>query len=174
MPTIATTDYRLGRPDHRARRCGVLSVLDAGPAQSVPEALIRKADIVSPNETEAEAMTGLAVESVEDARAAAKELRDMGAGEVVLKLGAQGAFYLGGGECRVPAFNVNAVDTVAAGDAFTAALAVGLAGDAMPRRDAIRFANAAGGLAATVHGAQPSMPARAAVDAFLNQQTNNG
>jgi ribokinase len=157
-----------------ARQCSVLSILDAGPAQKVPEALVQKADIVSPNETEAEAMTGIVVASVDDAQKAAARLRDMGAGEVVVKLGAQGAFYLGGEAYHVPAFTVDAVDTVAAGDAFTAALAMALAEGAMPRRDAITFANAAGALAATVHGAQPSMPARAAVEAFLEKQMSNG
>ncbi|GMV99466.1 MAG: ribokinase [Candidatus Hydrogenedentota bacterium] len=149
-----------------ARRRQVLSILDAGPAQQVSERLIGLASIVSPNETEAEAMTGIVVHDVDTARAAASRLRAMGADEVVLKLGALGGFYLGSqGECYVPAFRVEAVDTVAAGDAFTAALA--LQWGNTPVHDALRFANAAGALAATHHGAQPSMPTRGAVEALI-------
>lgn len=151
-----------------ARRQQVLSVLDAGPAQAVPESLIALADIVSPNETEAEAMTGVVVESLESALEAARCLRDMGAKDVVLKLGAKGALHLSDDECFMPAFKIEPVDTTAAGDAFTAALT--LAWGALSRDEALRFANAAGALAATVAGAQPSMPMRAAVEAFLRER----
>jgi len=152
-----------------ARDTATLSVLDAGPAQRVPETLLEKSDIVSPNETEAEAMTGIAVRSLDDARDAAARLVAAGAKEVVLKLGPRGALYMGEEWFHVPAFEVNVVDTTAAGDAFTAALAV--CWRTLPhRRDAIRFANAAGALAATVEGAQPSMPTREAIEAFLEQR----
>jgi ribokinase len=148
-----------------ARRCGVLAILDAGPAQKVSESLLTLADIVSPNETEAEAMTGIHVASIDDALAAALELIVLGAKHAVMKLGDRGSLYVGDGDDYAAPFQVNVVDTTAAGDAFTAALAV--AWKQMPRVDALRFANAAGALAATVAGAQPSMPSRAAVDAFL-------
>jgi len=151
-----------------ASAAGVLSVLDAGPAQRVPETVVRKAGIVSPNETEAEAMTDIAVASVEDAVRAAERLRELGAGEVVMKLGAAGALYLGDEPLHLPAFAVDPVDTVAAGDAFTAAL--GCAWQRLPRPEALRFANAAGALATTVAGAQPSMPTLDAVEAFLDRR----
>ncbi|MCX5772749.1 MAG: ribokinase [Candidatus Hydrogenedentes bacterium] len=147
---------------------GVLTIVDAGPAQKVPQSIIRKAAILSPNETEAEAMTGIPISSVEDARRAANALMGLGATEVVMKLGANGCLYVGEDEVYVPAFAVRVVDTTAAGDAFTAALAC--AWDAMPRRSALAFANAAGGLAATVAGAQPSMPKRESVNAFLRER----
>lgn len=152
-----------------ARRSGALAILDAGPAQRVPQALIAKADLVSPNETEAEALTGVKVDSLNTARAAARRLLDAGTPHVVIKLGEKGSLYLGEGECYAPPFPVTAVDTTAAGDAFTAALAV--AWKRFPRAEAMRFANAAGALAATVAGAQPSMPKRAAVEAFLREQS---
>jgi ribokinase len=151
-----------------AAKHGVLSVLDPSPAGSVTEAMVRAAGIVSPNETEAEAITGRAVDSVASARAAAECLRGMGAREVVLKLGARGAFYLGdAGEAHVPAFDIEVVDTTAAGDAFTAALAVAWA--AMPPAEALRFANAAGAAAASVFGAQPSMPGPDTVRAMMQR-----
>jgi len=150
-----------------ARRHGVLSILDAGPAQPVSADMVAKADIVSPNETEAEAITGIKVATVDDARAAAERLRAMGAPEVVMKLGANGSLYLGEEEHYAPPFQVNAVDTTAAGDAFTAAL--GAMWKRVSVAEALRFANATGALAATVAGAQPSMPRRDAVEAFLAQ-----
>lgn len=151
-----------------ARKYQVLSVLDAGPAQRVPESLLALADIVSPNETEAEAMTGMAVDSPESARAAAARLQEMGAKDVVMKLGARGALHVSNDDCLLPAFQIEPVDTTAAGDAFTAALT--LAWGTLGREGALRFANAAGALAATVAGAQPSMPTRAAVEAFLRER----
>ena len=151
-----------------ARRCGTRSILDAGPAQKVSKALLAKADIVSPNETEAEAMTGIPVTTIENAREAAQALLEMGALEVVIKLGAKGSLYVGQDEIHTRPFPVAPVDTTAAGDAFTAALAV--VWDCAPRTEALRFANAAGALATTVPGAQPSMPTRAAVEAFLQEQ----
>jgi ribokinase len=151
-----------------ARRCEVLSVLDAGPARKVAGDVLLKADIVSPNETEAEAITGIAVPDLDHAMAAATRLQDMGAREVVLKLGAMGALYMGGESRHIPAFEVDPVDTTAAGDAFTAAMAV--AWRRMHHFEAIRYGCAAGALAATVAGAQPSMPTAAAVDELLTAQ----
>lgn len=151
-----------------ARRWGVLSILDAGPAQQVPAEILRKASVVSPNETEAEAITGVAIETVAHAEAAADKLMELGAREVVLKVGASGAYYAGEIEnVHVPAFPVKPVDTTAAGDAFTAALAT--VWGRMPAREALQYANAAGALATTVAGAQPSMPTKAAVKAFLKE-----
>lgn len=148
-----------------SRRCGVFSIVDAGPAQQVPAALVAKADIVSPNETEAEAITGIHVDSVENARKAAQALLAMGARHAVMKLGAQGSLYVGEGEHYAPPFKVTAVDTTAAGDAFTAAL--GAVWKHLPVPEALLFANAAGALAATAAGAQPSMPTFAMVETFL-------
>ncbi len=151
-----------------ARRWGVLSILDAGPAQAVPVEILRRASIVSPNESEAEALTGIRIESLTHAKAAADDLMEQGAREVVLKVGASGAYYAGEIEnIHVPAFPVQPVDTTAAGDAFTAALAASWG--RMPPREALRFANAAGALATLTLGAQPSMPTRKAVDAFLKE-----
>jgi ribokinase len=152
-----------------ARRCGVLSILDAGPAQRVPASLVSKADVVSPNETEAEAMTGIAVNSLEGAREAAACFLQMGARHAVMKLGANGSLYVGDGEVYAPPFPVTPVDTTAAGDAFTAAL--GVAWGRLPIQETLRFANATGALATTIAGAQPSMPTRAAVETFLQQPT---
>ncbi|MFO7974345.1 MAG: ribokinase [Candidatus Hydrogenedentota bacterium] len=152
-----------------ARSHGVLSIVDAGAAQQVPNGIIEKADIISPNETEAEAITGVPVQSVDDARKAGAILLERGARRAVLKLGAMGALYIDDKEwIHVPAFAITPVDSTAAGDAFTAALA--LAWKERRPTDAIKFANAAGAWAATVAGAQPSMPTHAVVEDFLKKQ----
>ena len=149
-----------------ARRHGVLSVLDVGVARDVPRAMLAAADIVSPNESEAEAMTGCTIAGVDDARRAARVLLEKGAREVVLKLGRHGSLYAGESMAHVRAFDIEVRDTTAAGDAFTAALAT--VWRRLPPAEALRFANAAGALAASREGAQPSMPTRAEVEAFLS------
>jgi len=155
-----------------AGESGVVSVLDAGAATraAFEAGLPALVDVVSPNESEAAALTGIEVTDLATARQAAVALREAGSKDVVVKLGEAGAYWLGdGGDQHFPGFSIEPVDTTAAGDAFTACLAVGLAeGLAMP--DAIRRANAAGALACLKLGAQPSMPTRAEVDSFLSER----
>jgi ribokinase len=159
-----------------ARRHGVRIILDPAPAPTgpLPEAL-RAVDVLSPNQTEAEALTRIVVPDPEAARRAAEALRRDGAASVVIKLGAAGALVSeGSGPPEwVPTARVEAVDTTAAGDAFTAALAVELAGG-VPLREAARLGCAAGTLAVTRHGAQPAMPTRGEVEAFLPRIARQG
>ena len=157
---------------HALRRCreiGVTTVLDPAPAPpaTTPAKSAGKskwpfaADVLTPNQTEAAALLGRPT-AMPDATAAA--LIAAGATNVVLKLGELGSLHADatGVYTHVGAFPVNPVDTTAAGDAFTAALAVARAeGRAWP--DALRFANAAGALACATLGAQPSLPTRRAV-----------
>lgn len=152
-----------------ARERGVKTVLDAGAATPAATELGLPAlvDVISPNEPEAEALTGIAVRDMADAHRAAARLHELGTPEVVLKLGSRGALWSrGGGAKHFPAFAVNPVDTTAAGDAFTGSLAVSLAAGVAMETALVR-ANAAGALACLKMGAQPSMPTAAEVDAFL-------
>lgn len=152
-----------------ARKHGVRTVFDVAPVPTKPlPACCWQAEILSPNQTEAEQLTGIPVDSWMTAEAAALALHQLGAKTVVLKLGSMGALIHDAGHpaVRVPAFEVDAVDTTAAGDAFTAALAVAWAGGAA-LADATRFACAAGACAAMTLGAQPAMPTRAAVESLL-------
>lgn len=121
------------------------------------------------NEVEAEALTGAPVRDPAGALAAAAALLARGPAYVIVTLGAAGA-ALASGELRlhVPAFPVAAVDATAAGDAFCGALAVALV-EGQPLPEAVRFASAAGALAATRAGAQPSLPTREAIEALLRQ-----
>ncbi len=155
----------------QVKRAGVRSVFDVAPVPTEPlPAACWEADIISPNQTEVEQLTGLPVNSWSTAEAAALALHQMGANTVVLKLGEMGALLSEPGQPAVhfPACEIEAVDTTAAGDAFTAALAVAWAsGATLP--DAVRFACAAGACAALHPGAQPAMPTREAVETMMNE-----
>lgn len=148
----------------------VLTLIDAGPAKSCPPELLTKADIVSPNETEAEALVGIPITNLPSAEKAATRLVQMGVKTVVLKLGDKGCLVAREGyRGHCPAFRVSPVDTTAAGDAFTAALGVEMA-KGEPLERAVRFANAAGALSTLKPGAQPSMPTRQEVLNFLREK----
>ena len=152
-----------------AREVGVRTILDPAPAPTGPlPAELLAVEILSPNQTEAEALTGIAVHDVASAGTAARRLRELGAKAVVLKLGELGAFMLDdvGREEHVSARAASVVDTTAAGDAFTAGLAVALA-EGRSLSDAARFGCAAGTLACTKFGAQPAMPLREEVTRWL-------
>ena len=155
-----------------ARRANVLTLLNPAPAQPLSSELLSLADILIPNEIEAGLLTGFDVRDFESAEQAAHQLRQRGAHIVVITLGERGAIAVDdGGVKRVPAFQVKAIDATAAGDAFVAALAVARA--AGRQIDiALREASAAGALAATKLGAQPSMPTRAELDEFLRHASH--
>jgi len=156
-----------------ARKAGKLTVLDAGPPRDCPPEVLRLADIVSPNETELEALSGVKVTGREEARQGAEKLLALGVQTLVLKLGADGAMLVTGkGAQHFPAHKVNPIDPTAAGDAFTAALTVQLAAGTSIE-EAIRYANCAGALATTKLGAQPSMPTWQEVEAFQAQASRS-
>ncbi|MEG5465869.1 ribokinase [Enterobacter chuandaensis] len=145
-------------------------VLNPAPARVLSDELLALVDIITPNETEAEKLTGIRVENDDDAARAAKALHDKGIGTVIITLGSRGVWASVNGEGRrVPGFKVKAIDTIAAGDTFNGALVTALLeGKAMD--DAIRFAHAAAAIAVTRKGAQPSVPWRKEIDEFLSQQ----
>jgi ribokinase len=141
-----------------ARQTGVNVLLDPGPVRPVPPEFFGNVSVITPNETEAEALVGFPITDAAGARSAADDLLARGVGAAVIKMGAQGAYWRdGSGGAWVPAFPVTAVDTVAAGDAFNGTLAVMLAGG-RPLGEAVRWASGAGAVAVTRVGAQDSMP----------------
>lgn len=150
-----------------ARAAGALVLLNPAPAAAVPDDLLRAADIIVPNEIEAETLTGISIDSIDAAEAAARALLARGPRAAVVTLGARGAIGVTADErYHEPAPRVDAIDTVGAGDAFCAAIALRLAGGA-PLREALAFAVAAGAVATTRHGAEPSMPHLHDVEATL-------
>ncbi len=146
---------------------GVEVILDPGPVRPIPPDLYSLVSVITPNETEAEALVGHPIVDLGDAEAAAAELLARGVKAAVIKMGALGAWWADGKGCgHVPPFPVDAVDTVAAGDAFNGALAVALS-EGHQLDEAVRWGCAAGALAVTNVGAQDSMPARGSVEALL-------
>ena len=144
--------------------------LNPAPARQLSDELLALVDIVTPNETEAEKLTGIAVSSDEDAARAARVLHDKGIRTVIITLGSRGVWASVNGEGkRVPGFKVKAIDTIAAGDTFNGALMTALL-EEKPLDEAIRFAHASAAIAVTRKGAQPSVPWRNEIDDFLAQQ----
>ena len=147
---------------------GVKVVLNPAPARPLPAELLSMVDVLVPNESEAALLTGLPAGTQAEAARAVDALLDSGVGTVILTLGERGALPARKGEMQVvPAFDVEPVDTTAAGDAFVAGLAVALA-EGRGLYEAVRWGNAAGGLAATKLGAQTSLPTRQALEQLLS------
>lgn len=152
-----------------ARSVGARTLLNAAPAAHVGHDVLSLIDIVVANEIEAEALTHTSATDVTSALAAADILCARGSDVTVVTLGGAGAI----GRCdntriHEAAMSVDVIDTVGAGDAFCAAFAVRLA-EGAAFHEAMRFANAAGALACTKHGAEPSMPMRDEVEALLQK-----
>ena len=177
---IAVSEHAAAIAKGRAKSGGTTVILNPAPAQPLPDSLLAFVDILTPNQSETELLSGMQVGNDEEARNAAEVLRarmvDSATSAVVLTLGEQGALILTSRTSeRIPALSVDAVDTTGAGDAFCGALATALAsGETLG--EAIAFANAAGAVAVTVIGATPSMPTRAKVDLLMSQshQKQNG
>lgn len=153
-----------------AHEAGVKVILNPAPAQPLDDELLKMISIITPNEIEAELLTNIKVEDEISAGNAADVLLGKGIGSVLITLGARGVL-LATGEKRelIPGFEVDVVDTTAAGDVFNGVLAVGLA-ENKPFDEAIRFANAAAALSVTKLGAQPSAHSREEIDFFLNKR----
>lgn len=152
----------------RAKEKGMRTILNPAPATRLPQEVFPLVDLLTPNETEASTLTGVAVEDRGGAEEAGANLLAMGCGGVIITLGADGALWMSkDGAQHFPGFSVQPVDSTAAGDAFNGALAAALAeGSAL--EEAIPFANAAGAVATTRRGAQESLPDRAAILALVS------
>lgn len=154
-----------------AKERGIPVFLDAGPAMKIPLERLKGLYILSPNEAETEALTGISVDTKEEAVEAAKWLYEHAEPKyVILKMGARGALVYDGESAElIPGFKVDAIDSTAAGDTFGAALAIRLCkGEELTK--AIRFAHAAAGICVSRMGAQSSIPREEEVLGFLSQQ----
>lgn len=142
-------------------------ILNPAPARPLPDSLLQKVFLITPNETEAEILTGIRVSDAESARRAALWFREKGVQQIVITMGSQGAFvFTDDFQGMVPAYKVKAIDTTAAGDVFNGALTVALS-EGRTTTDAARFGCAASALAVMRPGAQSSIPTRTEIDAFL-------
>ncbi|MBN2355322.1 ribokinase [candidate division KSB1 bacterium] len=149
-----------------AAKMGNKVVLNPAPAQKLDKSLLTLIDILTPNESEAQFLTGVTVQDEDSAKEAAGILRKMGVSDVIITMGAKGAFLMTDTQAKlIPTKSINAIDTTAAGDAFNGALAYALArNDSLEQ--AVFFANMVGALSATKRGAQPSMPTLEKVQEF--------
>ncbi|MCX6321827.1 MAG: PfkB family carbohydrate kinase, partial [Bacteroidia bacterium] len=135
-------------------------ILNPAPARQLSDDLLSCLYLITPNETEAELLTGIKVHDIVTAEKAATKLRDKGVQNVVLTMGASGAFILSGAISKlVPVIPVKAIDTTAAGDVFNGALAVAIS-EGKDIEDAVIFANKAASISVTRMGAQASAPYR--------------
>ncbi|MBO0458706.1 ribokinase [Enterococcus hulanensis] len=143
-----------------AREAGVKTILNPAPAlEQVPEELLKVTDMIIPNETETEILTGIKVTDEASLKAAADHLHQLGIEAVIITIGSKGAFYdVQGRNGIVPAFKVNAVDTTAAGDTFIGAMSSVLEKDFSNLEEAIKYGNKASSVTVQRFGAQPSIP----------------
>ncbi|MDY4385860.1 ribokinase [Pectobacterium aroidearum] len=145
-------------------------ILNPAPARELPDELLSLVDMITPNETEAQFLTGITVETEDDAARAAEVLHDKGIETVLITLGSRGVWLSENGQGqRIPGYRVKAVDTIAAGDTFNGALVTALL-ENKPMSSAVKFAHAAAAIAVTRRGAQPSVPWREEIDEFLQTQ----
>ncbi|WP_303804276.1 ribokinase [Aeromonas rivipollensis] len=157
-----------------ARSHGTRVVLNPAPAQPLSSELLALVDLITPNQTEAELLTGVKVTGEASAAQAAARFNQMGIADVMITLGSQGVYCSNAKQqALIPGFRVEAVDTTAAGDTFNGALlAAELAGADF--KAAVRFAHGAAALSVTRFGAQSSIPGKQEVDTFLQSQTAQG
>ena len=147
---------------HESKAAGKITILNPAPIQKLDQQLLQDTDYLIANETEASFLIGSAVEhlSKDEAVTIARQLQKNGSKKVIITLGEQGSVYLDQEkELFTPAYKVKAVDTTAAGDAFCGAFATAIS-ENKPVEYALKFASAAGGLAATKAGAVPSLPSQ--------------
>ena len=153
-----------------AKDKGVKVVWDPAPAIPLPDEAFKLMDFITPNETETEILVGFKPENAEDASKAAKLFLAKGVGTAVIKMGAKGVYYENEKESGfVPPYKVNPIDTVAAGDAFNAGLAVAIS-EGKPLAEAVRWGAAAGAIATTRKGALPAMPYREELETLMKEQ----
>ncbi|UCF42469.1 MAG: ribokinase [Planctomycetota bacterium] len=146
---------------------GVKVILNPAPACQLSDDILSHVAILTPNESEAELLTGIKVKSEKDAGAAADALIAKGIETVIVTMGAKGAFIVTADSKELVAgFTVKAVDATAAGDVFNGTLAVAMA-EGKSLKEAVKFANAAAALSVTKLGAQPSAPTRQEIEKFL-------
>ena len=146
----------------KAKELGKLTILNPAPAKEVAEELLKVTDIIIPNETEAEVLTGIKIETLEDANKAGKVFLEKGVKYSIITLGSKGAAVIGKDFCElVPAYKVNAVDTTAAGDSFIGGLSSKIDCNNLTKENlikAVNFGNRVSSIAVQRAGAQPSIP----------------
>ena len=152
-----------------AHAAGSKIVLNPAPACDIPDSIMCQLDVVTPNETEAQLLTGVEVKTQSDAEHAAQVFFRKGVKNVVITMGALGAFASDGNRSELlPRIDVNAIDTTGAGDAFNGGFITALS-EGMDLFTALRYGNATGALSVTKMGTAPAMPMRSEIDEIVNR-----
>ena len=150
-----------------AYKNGVKVILNTAPVQPISDEILSKVDLITPNEVEAEILTGIHIDSKEAADKAAQWFFDKGVKNVLITLGGRGVYISSNGRSEIiPAYVVEAVDTTGAGDAFNGGLLAGLA-EGKDLWESAVFANALAALSVQRLGTTPAMPLREEIDEFL-------
>lgn len=154
-----------------AKSKNVKVILNPAPAQKLDDEILSLLDVLTPNETEAELLTGVKVSDIDSAKKAGFKLLEKGLEIIVITLGKKGALLITKNETElVPGYKVSAIDATAAGDTFNGILAVGIS-EGKDLKEAINLANAGAALSVTKLGAQPSAPKRKAIENLLYSDT---
>ena len=172
---LETNIEALARAVDIAHSKGIKVILNPAPAPQtpLPDELLTKVDILTPNEVEASILTGIKVVTFEDAKKASRLIKRKGIGTVIITMGGKGAFVLAESEeYTIDPFEVNVLDTTGAGDAFNGGLATALA-EGMDMFHAVQFANATGALSVTKLGTAPSMPYRHEIEKLLKERKSD-
>jgi ribokinase len=170
-PAIVLTQLETPEPAVLAAAQCRRFVLNPAPVRDIPDEVLRRCYLITPNETELEALTGIPASDIDSCRAGCRKLLERGAENVIVTLGERGCYWqsaTNGG--HFPAPHVDPIDTTAAGDVFNGALVRCLAKE-MPFEESIQFANVAAAISTTRHGAQESAPDLETVTTFLAQST---
>jgi ribokinase len=161
------------RAAQRAKENNARVVLNPAPAKELPNELIALADFIIPNETELSFLTKQNVSDIASAESAARDLLERGAKNVIVTLGSKGALIVNTETCKqVDTYQVDVVDTTAAGDAFIGGFATSVL-ENKTLEEAVRFGCACGALATTKFGAQPSLPTKAEVDKLISNPSTS-
>ena len=169
LTSLGVPEETVNRAMQVATDCNVPALLDPSPLGKKPPQLWTGSSVITPNQTEAARLSHIQIIDTASARAAARKMANRGIERIAITLGSKGCLLLDEDGARlIPSFNVQVVDPTGAGDCFSAALAVRLAEEAS-FDEAATFANAAGALACTLRGAQPSLPTRDKVEALLKR-----
>lgn len=169
LTQLETGDEPIYAAAKLAKKHGKPFILNPAPYRPLDGELLSMVDYITPNETEAGYLTGIEINSVDDAKLAAKKLLSLGVQNVIITLGVKGAYFTDGKrEIHIPGIKVKAVETTGAGDAFNGGFATAI-GEGMDVETALKFANCTAALSVTRLGAAESMPSREEIDDFMKK-----
>ena len=172
LAQLEITDEPILAAFRLAKKYNKKTILNPAPYRTVSNEILSFVDYITPNESEASCLTGIQIETVDDARHAAKKLLDIGVKNVIITLGVNGAYFTdGNNEMHVQGITVDAIETTGAGDAFNGGFATAI-GEGMDIGTALKFANCTAALSVTKLGAAESMPSRQEIDSFMKEIYN--